>query len=259
MKKILLLIFTISLSTVFSLNTFAVETSTSEVVTKNTELSAETGSESVSESEVTNDTTAAKTEISATEKSAALVMYADGNIVIDGYFDDWADKPKVELTYDGNDGERQGNISAYRDDEKIYLYAQVRINSLDQYDGSGFRLSAGGKTIDFQAKVPGWEPVKTGNKYDLDIRDNSWNLLGNGRLSMQEGSNELEFTISISSLLAKGFTDEDLKNLEFSNYSYGKGSISLAGTSTYPAILICFGIIIAGFAVSKFGKGAGKK
>ena len=91
-----------------------------------------------------------------------LAVFAEDNepwnpIVIDGYFDDWQDKPTSLEMKDNNqntpnDSLNRNTISLFRDNENVYLYVQVA----DLYgqgipgSGRGFQFWCDGKKVSFQ-------------------------------------------------------------------------------------------------------------
>lgn len=50
---------------------------------------------------------------------------SSGGIVLDGYFDDWVDKPSAKLKYGWQNDDQYSTVKWYSDDQNLYLYIKM--------------------------------------------------------------------------------------------------------------------------------------
>lgn len=87
-------------------------------------------------------------------KPSDYIHFGGGNIAIDGYYDDWEDKPHALVTNKGvpdslrtEDNCRQ--LSMFYDDEYVYFHLKMESNGKDPFKGEFFEIWIGGKLIEF--------------------------------------------------------------------------------------------------------------
>lgn len=189
-----------------------------------------------------------------------------GDLVVDGNFDDWEDKPKAELLYDTWQTDRKSKISMLTDGENLYGYLSAQ--GVSSFDGSTFKVKVNGKkTVNFEATLyhKGTnQPVQWGEfvpnmQYDAKVRALNHTSLGIGVVTVTEYQSsspnpwdepkmqfQFEFSISYDNLRDYGVKFDTLDSVEFSNHSYGRGSIIMQGTSTGVFMSVGISAVFAG-------------
>lgn len=202
---------------------------------ENEPISSEIESEPESSSDISDDLTS-DPELPEEEIEEFLEEQpiAEGLITLDGYFDDWDDKPKTELFYDSASTDRKTYIGVIADEMNIYCYATIARN----FDGTNFVLTIDGKTVRFEVYFKqGNKPSKPGS-YEVILRDSSWNIIGSGMvvLGSANENHQMEFALPFDALKIK---PETVKKITLKNPSYGRGEATTVGTPTGPIISLC--------------------
>ncbi|WP_349733738.1 Firmicu-CTERM sorting domain-containing protein [Enterococcus asini] len=184
-------------------------------------------------------------------------VYAATNgfgITIDGNFDDWADKPKTEITSPGDDFNiKEGALLA--DTTNIYFYLSMSAKGVgyNNLQTAGYKLVIAGKTyyLTFSNEIgSGSETTKeigvsawcedNGQNYSLPNAKiiETRNPVGDGYSDM------VEFSIPYGDL---GLDSEIVNEiaLEISNPNLGSQTITTTGGSTGPYLLAGVGLVAA--------------
>ncbi len=152
--------------------------------------------------------------------------YADyGAIEIDGYYDDWEDKPHTQVYYDQSNIHR---VSVFRDESTVYVHIKMSENGFRHMDNYYFEMGTNQGTKAFTLEL---EPIKEKMSGTAGIKvhnTSNWqNVIGSGYYTREEGeSDEAEFNILLSSI-----TDDP----------QGIYDISIMCSNLGPQIIICVG------------------
>lgn len=187
------------------------------------------------------------------------------NVTIDGYYDDWVDKPMTVFTYGSNNGKTSNRVSMIKDEEYIYIYMEVHpsyersdpailINSInlsinDRTCPMFIRYATPQNTIDWS-----YIPFKNNQIY-TGLHPFTYyptNSLGDAALTATHGNpnEKAEVRINIKDLekamdLKAGTINSGSKiSLQLPNL--GSQKLDLLGTSTgaVVGILLCIGVVI---------------
>ena len=170
-------------------------------------------------------------------------------IVLDGYFDDWADKPSVKIKYNWDASEQYSLVKWYTDDTNLYLYikmAEVGYSTLST-NIIDYHVDGGNKS---QFQVSPDDPTKgriSVYDYSLDNRplsDDGYVVRG-GTISGINGD-QAEFRIPLSVFVKKNGRAASVK-LEFPDL--GDQFIEIRTGSTYPYVGIALCIIVSALGV----------
>lgn len=194
-----------------------------------------------------------------------LVGASDAGIVIDGYYDDWSDKPQAFYYYYGKGKPRLETshiISFYRDRDYLYLYITLASSFDYGFEGEGYVFVADGLSAYFYITFVGGEPT-TGNTYNLaagnyvaEVRHAS-SSLENTVVSGAEVvitkkrnniNNQVELKIPIVALVEQNpyININLIKKLQMYNYYITSKWITVSGTSTVPfvGIILCISVAV---------------
>ncbi|PYG85020.1 hypothetical protein LY28_03380 [Ruminiclostridium sufflavum DSM 19573] len=190
------------------------------------------------------------------------VVVAETQINIDGYFDDWTDKPHTEFyygTYDNSDYEKVAIFS-----DNTSLYGHIKMSDLDgRYDSFIMNLyinnlynvqfvimcTDNNKEITWDKTIKDLSP---GTHFDLAVFYNQdyTALLGDAALVINNSNHNpgdnVEFSIDYNKIrkYCDNIPVSEIKTITLTCASLGSQSVSLAGTSTAPFT----GILVTLFA-----------
>lgn len=194
-------------------------------------------------------------------------------IQIDGYFDDWNDKPFVwEFNWpnnpiDGEDGfttNSRHKISLYRDEQNVYLHIIMAKYTFHSLNGNDYEFTCDGQYTQFRITTLGDKNI---SQNSLGAGINPVNVrYADGRLSgtVADGSegmllrhddgynDELEIKIPIGDFHIENssISPDNIKEISFftPNLMMQGDKVTCAGTSTGPilGISICLASVTAG-------------
>lgn len=245
---------------------------TTEISGTESEDSSATISETTSEDNNNASTTGEMTDEATTETTGGI--HVGGNIQIDGYYDDWEERPKTEITYSSNN--KQCNHYGQLALDGDTLYGHFKMNELYT---SGMQLqiwylTINGKTfamqiqpekngnIDWSTQVPRSEGIHTNLKafigygnnnecdskvaytvYDAEHKDNT-------------PGDEVEFSLSLKRLAElTGIPADEMGTITIQNPNIGGQGVSIAGSSTGPVVGVLIALLLAAGYVAKKRKG----
>lgn len=234
---------------------------------------------SISQIMLQQETTNAVTETTTTAQTSTTQISTTntGDMIIDGYFDDWNDKPYSYVTnWDMPDNQRNENncrkLSMFGDGDNIYVHVTMRQpqseGKSEEFNGNNYSLTANGKSVKFYFVTSEGKRLPGANLsdgiYDLYIwYSNGQNGLAdntpvNGskaKLVVKDGqADECEFSLPLSIYTTLwGISVKDISQVSITNPSMFYGSVSTSSTSTYPivGIVICGVIAFAAFGIAK--------
>ena len=221
------------------------ESSTTE--DKDNKSETTTATTTATTSLTTSVTTKAATVVKAKKKDA--VLFSDGNISIDGYFDDWEDKPKTAVGWSQS---MTHHISLYRDENYIYLY--VNLAKDFQFTGAAYCVNYDGKNTYFDVRCDGTIP--NDGIGSLTIRtQNNWKYVPNsqGYIRREPGQSDLAEVVIPIYEFDRNVKPDEVQSISFSTPNYGPQYVSCSGTSTAPFVSSGIGLAIActGFVALK--------
>jgi len=163
--------------------------------------------------------------------------FADyGAIVIDGYYDDWEDKPHTEVYYDY--GIRH-KVSVFRDEARVYVHIKMAETGFTHIDNYYFDMETSGETTAFILQTkPIYGTHGTGGLEVYEYKGGP-KLIGSGFYTEKEGeSDEAEFYIELSLI-----SDDPEGIYDISLYSpdLGRQQIMCAGVGTGPYVGVAVG------------------
>lgn len=179
--------------------------------------------------------------------------FADyGAIEIDGYFDDWEDKPHTEVYY----GEKPyayniHHVSVFRDETMVYVHVKMSENGYNHFGNYYFTMDTNQGSRAYTLEL---DRIKGGDHGTAGIKVHStqdWgNVIGSGYYTRTEGeSDEAEFNIVLSSL----FDDPDgIYDISTMSPDLGPQKIISAGASTGPYIPVAIGAGIVLISLAYF-------
>jgi len=170
--------------------------------------------------------------------------YADyGAIEIDGYYDDWEDKPYTEVYYGKKPNVSEiHRVSVFRDEAAVYIHIKMSENRYTQLPNTYFTMDT---NLGSEAYTLILDPMKKKEYGTAGIEvhmTNNWDVVGSGYYTREEGeSDEAEFEIPLSSI-----TDEPGGVVDISTKFYDLGSqeIICVGAGTRPYIAAAIGAVI---------------
>lgn len=179
-------------------------------------------------------------------------VYAVGQgIVLDGYFDDWADKPAQTIKYGWNNPGQYSTVKWYSDDKNLYLYikmgeagySQLSNNYIYYYVDNGSKQG-----FNLAPDNPSKGKASVYN-YNIDYKPFS----DDGCL-VRGGSNgikgdQVEFRVPLTMFQKSG--SNNISNIRMEFPDLGDQSISFEVGSTYPymGIAICSTVAALGFFI----------
>ena len=170
--------------------------------------------------------------------------YADyGAVEIDGYYDDWEDKPHTEVYYGKKPNVSEIHlVSVFRDEAAVYIHIKMSENRYSQLPNTYFTMDT---NLGSEAYTLILDPMKKNEYGTAGIKvhmTGSWDVAGSGYYTREEGeSDEAEFEIPLSSI-----TDESDGVVDISTKFYDLGSqdIICVGAGTEPYIAAAIGGVI---------------
>lgn len=241
---------------------------TTEISGAESEDSSAVTPETTSEDNNSATTTGEMTDEATTDTTGGI--HVGGNIQIDGYYDDWEGRPKTEITYSSNN--KQCNHYGQLALDGDTLYGHFKMNELYT---SGMQLqiwylTINGKTfamqiqpekngnIDWSTQAPRSEGIHTNLKafigygnnnecdskvaytvYDAEHKDNT-------------PGDEVEFSLSLKRLAElTGIPADEMGTITIQNPNIGGQGVSIAGSSTGPAVGVLIALLLAAGYVAK--------
>jgi len=184
-------------------------------------------------------------------------------ITIDGYYDDWVDKPMSMLTWNSNNGTAHHDVSLIKDDNYIYIYVKMHPNYNSPMPIDAIYLSINNVECQlFVRYVNSQNTVDWGHQVNLSqngiylgLHPFTYypnNSLGDAAITVSSGdpNDRLEIRINIKDLekvmsLKEG-TINNGSQIKLRMPNVGDGAIELLGTSTGAllGIILCVGTVI---------------
>lgn len=178
----------------------------------------------------------------------------DFGITIDGYFDDWADKPKTQITSPGDDFNiKEGTLLA--DSTNVYFYLSMSANGIgyNNLQTAGYKLVIAGKTyyLTFSNEIGGGTETTKEIGVSAWCEDNGQNYsLPNAKIIESRNpvgdgySDMVEFSIPYGDLGLDSTIVNEIA-LEISNPNLGSQTITTTGGSTGPYLIAGIGLVAA--------------
>lgn len=169
-------------------------------------------------------------------------------IKIDGYYDDWLDKPISYLHY-GNIN-YSNKVSMLIDDNYVYLYVKMTDASYTKFNGYNYNFRYEGNQTSFL--IEGGDNVGVG-RYQLRVRNqDGWTIVKDSNayitrysLASTAGfkSDEAEIQIPIAAIQRNA--NGNSRSISFNSPNLGPQWVTAVGTSTAPFLGIGISILIA--------------
>jgi len=171
-----------------------------------------------------------------------------GAIQIDGYYDDWEDKPHTQVYYGTIPNVSEIHlVSLFRDETRVYIHVKMSENNYSEFHNMYFSLYTNAGTVSYTAIT---EPLSEKKKpvvgtagLTVHLQSN-WNIVGTGYYTRAVGeSDDAEFVIPLSTISSQpaSITEISLKIVEL-----GSQQIFCVGADTAPyiGIAICAAIAL---------------
>ncbi len=195
------------------------------------------------------------------------IAIAEMPITIDGYFDDWADKPHTAFYYGTYDDRDYEKVALFSDTKA--LYGHIKMSDLDgRYDSFVMYLNinntyniqfiimptADKKQIDWSKTI---KDFPAGSNFDIAVFDNLnySNVLGEAVLHIYNKEyvpgDDVEFSISFDNIskYCNNIPFNEINNITFTCPSIGEQSVTLAGTSSEPILGITLTLLVIGLVL----------
>lgn len=229
------------------------EITETETTTLETEITTpEEISKPIEDTELPETEEIIKEEILDLTEEEEIVSSDEVKPNIDGYFDDWEDKPHSDINYSWDTNNINHKASMHRDDEYIYLHIKMSENSYSGFVGSNYIFIVDGISIPVIITDENGSNEFQSGLNQLVVRDqNGYTLIdGSGGIMLrQDGSfsDEAEIRIPLSF-----FSDNPntIKDIEFNSPNLGGQSIINTGTSTNPFLIVCIAFLIVIFSLA---------
>lgn len=191
------------------------------------------------------------------------IALAEMPISIDGYFDDWSDKPHSAFYYGTYDHEDYEKVALFSD--TTALYGHIKMSDLDgRYDSFVMKLqinntynieliimpTADKKQIDWSTTI---KDFPAGTHFNLAVFNNQdySAVLGDAVLLIYDKTykpgDDVEFSVKYDSIkkYCNNIPFSEVNNITFTCPSIGEQSLTLAGTSSEPilGIIVTFAVI----------------
>lgn len=184
-------------------------------------------------------------------------LAADGLINIDGYYDDWADKPHTSVSYDDANVH---NVAFLLGDDS--LYGHIKMNNTDgrYFPKSTMYLIVNDEYyfilyIDFNvaSSSKNVNNLQAGSYLDLSIYDKSRKVaLGSAAITVYGSDHvpgdDVEFRIDLNAMrkYCNNIAISEMQSFTLGPSNLGSEELTIAGTSTAPLM----GLIIIAFVLS---------
>ncbi|HBV89000.1 MAG TPA: Firmicu-CTERM sorting domain-containing protein [Desulfosporosinus sp.] len=171
-----------------------------------------------------------------------------GAIQIDGYYDDWEDKPHTHVYYGTLPNVSEIHlVSLFRDETTLYVHVKMSENNYNEFPNSNLKLSTNAGSMAYLVNLdslPGKKKPVEGTA-GLTVRlQNNWNyIVGSGYYTRTDGEpDEAEFFIPLSTISAQpsGITEITMRI-----YELGHQLIICVGANTGPYIGAAICAVIA--------------
>lgn len=202
--------------------------------------------------------------VSAVNYDAA---YASSGITVDGYFDDWEDKPHAAVHYDWQT-EYNGwhQVSIVSDGEYVYLHVRMA-KTYSVFNGWNyiFTYDIGGQQKQMNIVVPTEygtsDSLPKGGTYNLIPRyENGYGVIdgASGKLTKYDAStgksDEAEIKIPMKAFQQYAGLSDSVKEISFYSPNLGPQKVTTQGADTAPYVIAGAGAVIAGTGVIFYTK-----
>ncbi|HNR04031.1 MAG TPA: Firmicu-CTERM sorting domain-containing protein [Bacillota bacterium] len=180
--------------------------------------------------------------------------YADyGSIDIDGYYDDWEDKPHTEVYYGKKPYVSEIHlVSVFRDETTVYVHIKMSENGYTELPNSYFTMDTDMGSEAFTLMLDSMKKKESGTAgIEVHLTDN-WDVVGSGYYTREEGeSDEAEFEIPLYSI-----TDEPdgVVDIAIMFPDLGSQDIVCVGAGTGPYIAVAIGAVIVLLSLAYYYK-----
>jgi len=181
--------------------------------------------------------------------------YVSNAITIDGYYDDWKDKPHTDVKWEW-DSKSAHKVSLFRDNKNVYLHVKMSEQYYKEFNGYNYNFRSDGKEVSFAVVYDNGDINKLGDGiYKLTVRaQNGYYPVSTGYLTRKSGeSDNAEIIVPISAF-GNGNDPESVKTIEFYTPNLGPQHVICTGTSSGAYIAIALGFLIACAGYIKFNK-----
>ena len=181
--------------------------------------------------------------------------YVSSAIVIDGYYDDWKDKPHTNITW-SVESKVIHKVSLFRDSTNVYLHVKMSEPNYTRFNGNEYRFIYDGTEVVFAAVYDNGniKNLRDGI-YKLTVRtQQNYIPVSTGYLTRKSGeSDSAEIVIPISAF-GNGINPESVKTIEFYSPNLGLQHVICTGTSSGPYIAVGLGFLIVCVGYLNFKK-----
>lgn len=182
----------------------------------------------------------------------SITVHAAGvGVTLDGYYDDWSDKPSVQLKYGWYNLGQVHTVKWYTDDKYLYLYVKMGTIGGQQlnYYIIYFEVNDGPqKQLQFAPDSPtsGRISVFDVNGGYTKVSDDGYVTRGSN--SDGKTSDQGEFKIPLTVFQNDTNQMMDVK-MQFPNLGEQTLEFQVGSTHPYTGIAICGGVVILGFLI----------
>lgn len=172
-------------------------------------------------------------------------------INIDGYYDDWIDKPSADIHY-SSDSRLTNKVSLIRDEKYIYLHVKMADDLYKKFNGNNYNFKYDEKLVSFV--IEGGDNNGMGN-HQLRVRyQNGWTIVNDSKAYLTRYNNggkqkfksdEAEIMIPIAGF-ENGIKPADIKTISFNSPNLGPQWVTCTGTDTNPYLGIGISIALSG-------------
>lgn len=197
----------------------------------------------------------------------SFAMAVEGPITIDGYYDDWSDKPHTPISHGGWNGKDVHSIALFLDGDRLYVHVKMNDEFGTQFKPNSMRLSINDKNNKLQFMLGNINADNTinwgGNINNLPLgttlglgvfNDKSKTWLGDAAITVTDPQNkkgdEAEFFIDLESARSafNNISVDEMRTFTLSCPNIGKEDVTITGTSTAPYIGLALALAVVAFS-----------
>ncbi len=195
------------------------------------------------------------------------ISIAEMPISIDGYFDDWSDKPHTAFYYDKYNSAEIDSVALFSDASSIY--GHIKMGDLDGRFGSFTMYLSINNSYTIQLVIlckdsnnaVDWNKaiidLPAGTHFDVAVFNNQdySELLGDAALLIYNKNykpgDDVEFSVKYDNIkkYCNNIPFSEINNITFTCPSLGSQSVTLAGTSSEPIIGIIVTLLVIGLVL----------
>lgn len=180
-----------------------------------------------------------------------IVYASDKGIELDGYFDDWTDKPEAYLKYSNNPGQ-QHTVKWYVTDKYVYLYAKMGARGGQKFDNYviQYRVNNGNQNVlHIQSDNPenGRVSVFNYSKSSSSLTNDGYVVRGSN--SDGQTSDQAEYKIPLTVFQNDGSDNIYSVTMSFPNLGQQLIAFQAGSTNPYLGVALCSIAFVPGFFI----------